>query len=715
MKVKNNNGSNKVKKVSNSSDKQISGLKKYREIIISIILFMMVNITILSLNYYQSFKVADSAIAITLSSQEAGYIQDIAKNITDINLLLTENENTEAVNFEQQQKILFKQFNALKNSVKKFDTALTLLQKGGVLNEDGTQQTIQPIKIPSAVDNLERIHNIWTPFEGMIQRFLNSYDAKRINPESVKFATEYARIYTTRLLLEIDDVVNALQIQASKQANFIKIIQIIGIVLALTIFSFIVFRALRALVRSDIELANSRRETNEIMDTITEGLFLIDENYVIGEQQSKKLADIFPISDISGKKLDVILETLLSEKDLVNTRRFINQLFNRKTREHLIDDLNPLRRIFIAGDGERPDRYLRFQFTRSYEGKKIVHILVSIIDITETVEMEQRLERERRQNEQQYEILIKLLKIDSNTLATFMENAEKMTLNINRILEKKGMSSRDLEYKRQTIFREVHSFKGEASALDLGAFVHIANDIEEHLKKLKNKPDLNGNDFLKITISLEEFFKLTTELNTTRQRLLNMNLSVAEKMSADSSEQLAHFAQQIAKRQGKNVELSIIGFDHISVPKELKNKLHEILIQLLRNAIVHGIEKPEERVASGKPKNGRILVSLKQTDYYYQAFVEDDGAGINTNVIKQKLIEKKMCSEKLVATLDEQSLIRSIFLPGFSTHNGSDEDAGQGVGMDVVKDRIKSLGGKMQIDTMVGQYTKFIFNIPVAY
>lgn len=718
MKAKDKNKDKSIKgsKTKKRSSELFASLKKYREIIISIILFMLVNITILSLNYYQSFKVEDSAIAINMASQEAGHIQDIAKNLTDINLLITQQRQAGGdgtLDFAQQQKMLFKQFNALKDSVQRFDTSLNLLQKGGNIKlSDNTLQSVNAIQIPSAVRNLDRIETVWTPFKGMIQKFLDSYDAQKVNPETVAFATDYARIYTTRLLLEINDISDALQVQANEQAKFIKTLQIVGIVLALSIFLFMVFRALRALLRSDIELAKSRRETTEIMNTIAEGLFLIDENYQIGEQQSRKLASIFPIKNIAGKKLDEVLEELLTEKDLSNTRRFINQLFNRRTREQLIDDLNPLRRIHLPGQGDEPDRYLRFQFTRAYEGKKIQNVLVSIIDITETVEIEQQLEKERRQNEQQYEMLIKLLRIDPTTLAGFMNNAEEMTQKINQILEQKGTSLTNLEKKRQAIFREVHNFKGEASALELTAFVRIADEMEDHLNKLKDKPDLNGNDFLKTTISLEEFFKLTHELNTTRQRLVDMNLQTAKHTTANFDEQINHFAHKIAQRQHKNVDVKINGFTNASLPAALQHKVKDITIQLLRNAVVHGIESEQERIAAGKSETGHILVSLDEKNAYYQITVEDDGAGINKEAIRQKLVDKGICSQQAADNLDEKALLRAIFLPGFSTYHTSDEDAGRGVGMDVVKDRIQSLGGKMNIDTKAGQYSRFTFYLP---
>ncbi|SUO95087.1 ATP-binding protein [Suttonella ornithocola] len=694
-----------------------SSLKKYQEIIISIVLFLIFNLSILLLNYYQSFKVADSANAINIASQQSGLIQDIAKNLTDISLAIA-NKDEDRIDTQELKKEIFKQFNALSASKKRFGEVLDVLQNGGSLfSLDGEQLKVAAIEIPSARKNLERVREIWMPFQGMIDHFINDYQNNNIQSNVVTFATDYARIYTTRLLLELDDVSTALQVQAESQAKFIQLIQIIGIIIALSIFFFIVFRSLRALLQSDVALAKSRRETTEIMDTITEGLFLIDENYVIGEQQSRKLRDIFPIRNLTGRKLDDVLHDLIGETDIINVRRFIKQLFNRKTRENLIGDLNPLRRLVIKDNNDESERYLRFNFTRSYEGKKIVHALVSISDITESVEMEQRLEKERKQNEAQFDMLMKLLKIEPNILASFMKNAERMSDKINEILQKKGNTLDILEKKNQMIFREVHSFKGEASALQLTGFVDIAEEMENHLKLLSNKPNITGNDFLRITILLEEFFRLTTELNGIRTRLLDMHFSVGNNAQSNANSleiTLKNFAQQIAERNHKKVKITIQGFENVLFSDDVQHRLKEIIIQMLRNAIVHGIEIPQERIAKGKEEIGHIIISLTEKADSYQVTIQDDGAGIDKEAIRARLIEKGICSPIAAENLDEKTLFRAIFLPGFSTQVESTEDAGRGVGMDVVKDRIKSLGGKMQIQSKTGECTRFDFMFPSA-
>jgi len=138
------------------------------------------------------------------------------------------------------------------------------------------------------------------------------------------------------------------------------------------------------------------------------------------------------------------------------------------------------------------------------------------------------------------------------------------------------------------------------------------------------------------------------------------------------------------------------------------------LIHLLRNSADHGIESPQEREKAGKNKAGNINLRAYQDGNNVIIEVEDDGKGINTDVIKKKVISKGIISLELANSLTKQELIEYLFKPSFSTADKVTDLSGRGVGLDVVKTKIETLGGVVEVDTEVGKGSKFIIRLPLT-
>ncbi|WP_227498080.1 ATP-binding protein [Moraxella macacae] len=171
------------------------------------------------------------------------------------------------------------------------------------------------------------------------------------------------------------------------------------------------------------------------------------------------------------------------------------------------------------------------------------------------------------------------------------------------------------------------------------------------------------------------------------------------------------FADNIAIRQQKQVQLRASGLDKTQLPHQIESTLKEIIIQLVRNSVVHGIESPEKRVQMGKAAVGNIQLSLLDLAESYKLTIEDDGAGINYEAIRQKAINMGFQPED-VATWSRQKLTSLLFKSGFSTQDTADEDAGRGVGLDIIKDNVQQLQGTLGVDTKENQYTRFTIKIP---
>ena len=180
----------------------------------------------------------------------------------------------------------------------------------------------------------------------------------------------------------------------------------------------------------------------------------------------------------------------------------------------------------------------------------------------------------------------------------------------------------------------------------------------------------------------------------------------------DLSPALQAMAERLGQDHAKRFRLSLSGLAEVPTPYSATIK--DCLIQMLRNAAVHGIEAPEVRRAQGKEDIGVVQVDFHKAGEGYELIFEDDGAGIAPDALKAAAVRKQLISEEEASLLDTRSTMALIFRPGFSTQEGVSMDAGRGVGMDVVARSVYSLGGKIGVSTHPGKFTRFKIVLPAA-
>jgi two-component system chemotaxis sensor kinase CheA len=172
-------------------------------------------------------------------------------------------------------------------------------------------------------------------------------------------------------------------------------------------------------------------------------------------------------------------------------------------------------------------------------------------------------------------------------------------------------------------------------------------------------------------------------------------------------------ARDLARQLGKDVELVLAG-EETEVDKTMIEDLADPLIHLIRNAVDHGVEMPEERQAAGKPIKSLVRLEARQEGDHIVLIVADDGKGMNAERIRAKATEKGLISEEEANTLDERQSLNLILLPGFSTKTQISDVSGRGVGMDVVKTNIQKLNGSIEIRSEPGKGSVFIISLPLT-
>lgn len=171
--------------------------------------------------------------------------------------------------------------------------------------------------------------------------------------------------------------------------------------------------------------------------------------------------------------------------------------------------------------------------------------------------------------------------------------------------------------------------------------------------------------------------------------------------------------RDLVREKGKEVELVITGED-TELDKSVVDEINDPLVHLIRNAIDHGIEPPEERVRLGKPYKGTVKLYAYHEGSYIVIGIEDDGRGMDVEQIKRKAVEKGLVTRAEVARMGFQDALNLIFTPGFSTAEQITDVSGRGVGMDVVKTTLVRLNGMIEINTKLGVGSRIILKLPLT-
>ena len=211
----------------------------------------------------------------------------------------------------------------------------------------------------------------------------------------------------------------------------------------------------------------------------------------------------------------------------------------------------------------------------------------------------------------------------------------------------------------------------------------------------------------------EEFGKLTKRMSFVTSELqmqvLKMRMLPVDKVF----KKFPRIVRSMARDLGKEVDLQIFG-EETELDRSVVDEIGDPLIHLIRNAMDHGLETPDERVASGKSRVGTLVLAAVHEGNQIIISIKDDGNGIDTDRVGRKAVEKGLVSEEQLAAMSQRELFDLIFLPGFSTKDKASDLSGRGVGMDVVKTNIKKLNGLIEIKSEKGKGSEFILRLPLT-
>ena len=209
-----------------------------------------------------------------------------------------------------------------------------------------------------------------------------------------------------------------------------------------------------------------------------------------------------------------------------------------------------------------------------------------------------------------------------------------------------------------------------------------------------------------LTETLEQMDRVTTDLQNIVMKVRMVPVSAV-------FNRFPRMVRDISKELNKEINLTIEG-EETELDRTVIDEIGDPIMHLLRNSLDHGVEHPDDREAKGKPRTGEVGLIARHEGNNVVIMVTDDGAGINADIIRKKAVEKGMISQEDADKLDDADAVRLVFLPGFSTAEKITDISGRGVGMDVVRSKIESLSGHVDVETKIDEGSIFKIKLPLT-
>lgn len=462
-------------------------------------------------------------------------------------------------------------------------------------------------------------------------------------------------------------------------------------------------------VKND-ELIRAKKNTDNIFSHIEEGLFLLDHDLQIKPQYSRALETIFSEDQLAGKNFSGLLQNRIDEAELQSARDYLDLMFNGQIDENAFRELNPLVNVCYNHNGS-PDhrKYLSFAFKRIMHNSEINELMVSVNDVTDRIVLGEQLAFKEIESQKRLELL-NILQIEPQLLKEFMIQTEKEIHGIIDEMEDVGQME-----TKEFIFRTMHSLKGNASLLGLNFFANRAHQFEEKIAKIHAKSRSFKSDLTKLRGILDDMLRTLTDF----KGLIDDMRQFYEHFNTESVhpgdlvlKAIQNLFDNLSNELHKKIRFEHGEFDPGLIPHGEVLILKDILVQLARNSIYHGVEEPVERKNKKKPESAQIILSSKKENGQVVITFSDDGRGIDLDKLRKAAVTSKKWSEKDVAAWKEDAVANLIFVPGISTSEKANMVAGRGMGMSIIRNKLDELSGSIDVEFEADKFCRFIVKLP---
>lgn len=468
----------------------------------------------------------------------------------------------------------------------------------------------------------------------------------------------------------------------------------------------------RSVFKLNKVLQAERDEIAAMKDNLKVGLFLMDGGYEIQPQYSAALEDILSENALQGHSFIEYLRNSLQDREQETLQDYFQMVYNRSFDSRMLEDINPLHQFTYVHGVTGEEKTLRCSFTPITREDGRVLILGALQDVTREVELQKQLEQEEGKREQEMHALFEVIHVEPRVLNDFIEDTDFEFNRINEILKDKTRSA------KQTMiymYQSVHAIKSNAVILGLESFSKKLHKLEDEIRILRDGDSVSFEETLHITVELDKLMKIKDGFKDIIRKIANFTRGES-RMQEDTvlRQTLEKTVDKASSELGKKARLVVGRIDPAAIERGPRRVMKEVLMQLVRNAVYHGIEKPEVRESGGKSSIGEIHLSVELVDDSTIVMeLKDDGKGLDFAAIRDKVAQSGLFSDSSKLE-DKNALVQALFESGFSTASHADLYAGRGVGLNLVKERVSELKGSINIKSEVGRGTTFKISIPAS-
>ncbi len=468
--------------------------------------------------------------------------------------------------------------------------------------------------------------------------------------------------------------------------------------------------------RAEYMYENIYKQSEVVFENVGQGIFLLDKDLKISNLYSKAVEKIFDNEMIANENFCNFMRPRIMERDFEALQMFMKHLFNPDMDEEVVNQLNPLEevQIYITKNGVVISKHIRISFTRITHCDEIQSILVTITDETESVLLQQHMKETESRKNQDTEYLFNILKVDPAMLQEFIGETRRTIKSISDQYEQN--ESENLSELLRYTYRTVHKIKGNAMATGVELVSERVHRIEDSITKMMDIK-VTADNFLSILYELEEIDNTLTELQYMLEKVGEIYKNLYSKPEVSSLEKfendLRTGLKTLCAETEKKIELELEIDDSIVLEDPYLQSLRDMLNQMMRNSISHGIEDVEERKSKGKQESGKISVALRQSDYEgIMVTYEDDGRGIDKNTLMVHALASGLVTSEESEDLDEYQITELLTNDGFSTTTKVDKLSGRGQGMSVIRSIVEGLNGSFKINFQHEKYFRVTVNLP---
>ncbi len=496
-------------------------------------------------------------------------------------------------------------------------------------------------------------------------------------------------------------------------------------------------------------VAAGSRLTDAILKGSPQGLFLLDAKDKIQPQVSASLTTLFRRQDFTNVSFEKLIGPLVTAKTLASARTFLTRLLDPAA-SGAADPPNPLQDVevrLVNSDGSSEAAHYSFEFNPVDLPDEPRSWLVRVTDITARVQQHRELEDLRTHKQIQGEILRSVMLSGAARFGAFLQRTDAAMKTINGVLKKPAREADAFRNKIEETVDEVDRVRRDAAALKLTGFEAAARLLEDSLQELRSRGGaLSGGDFLPLAVKLDQLYgqfallrslsaqaapivETDTDLPDTRMTENGTQIIEAPKFLAEMAQRaaapkahrmaqagsldstLTSLTELVASEQKKTVVLECTGLQ--LVPQRYQAAIKNVAIQLIRNAVMHGVETPAERSRAGKPAHGTLHLEFKANpDQTFEMHFQDDGAGLDPDKVRATAVSRGLLSEEAAGRLRDRQAIKLIFKSGYTTLTSSPGETVHGTGMSLVRRYVHEAGGKIALATLLGHETRFKVTLP---